>query len=157
MANNSDCDDADGNVHPGQAGFFSTPSHGTGTYDYNCDGTRSPQYGVYAGASCGYCDSSGSSCAYGTCGAVGDQATLTCGQSFFCGGFLASLVVQPMSVDNLLPQPVCYSYCGGVSAGFTQNVDCGQTATYTVCGTCATASTYSTAGTSMGSRAQGCN
>ena len=39
VADNSDCDDKDANVHPGQTGYFGTVSKGTGTFDYDCDGT----------------------------------------------------------------------------------------------------------------------
>ncbi|MCB9665790.1 MAG: hypothetical protein H6732_16900 [Alphaproteobacteria bacterium] len=33
-----DCDDGDARVFPGQEEFFSAPSYGRGTYDYNCSG-----------------------------------------------------------------------------------------------------------------------
>jgi hypothetical protein len=43
VKNNTDCDDTDGNAHPGQAKYFTTKSAG-GTWDYNCDGTNEGAY-----------------------------------------------------------------------------------------------------------------
>jgi hypothetical protein len=37
VTNSLDCDDLDPAAHPGQTAFFSVPTKGTGTYDYNCD------------------------------------------------------------------------------------------------------------------------
>jgi hypothetical protein len=39
VADNTDCDDGDANVHPGQTSYFGTASKGIGTFDYDCDGT----------------------------------------------------------------------------------------------------------------------
>jgi hypothetical protein len=80
VADKTDCDDGDANVHPGQTAFFGTPSLGTPhTFDYNCDGNKEKQTPEYPGGSCRFCG------AVGTC----DQTTTTCmsaGQtaSFIC-------------------------------------------------------------------------
>ena len=55
VADNTDCDDEDANVHPGQTGYFGTASNGTGTFDYDCDGTLEKEFPEYPGASCTFC------------------------------------------------------------------------------------------------------
>ena len=40
---NNDCDDNNGNAHPGQTSFF-TVSRSNGTYDYNCDSASEKLY-----------------------------------------------------------------------------------------------------------------
>jgi len=35
-----DCDDQDPEAHPGQKKFFTTPSRGTASFDYDCDGVE---------------------------------------------------------------------------------------------------------------------
>jgi hypothetical protein len=45
LTGTGDCDDTDTNVHPGQAGWFTTISNG-GTWDYNCNGTVESEYGA---------------------------------------------------------------------------------------------------------------
>lgn len=41
----SDCNDGDANAHPGQASYFTSASAGSGTWDYNCDGSVTAQQG----------------------------------------------------------------------------------------------------------------
>ena len=40
-----DCCDTDPMVHPGQTAYFTSPSQ-CGSFDYDCDGTATPQYGL---------------------------------------------------------------------------------------------------------------
>ncbi len=82
--NNGDCDDHDSNVNPGQAGYFTHPSAGTSTYDYNCDGVLSKQTPEFIGASCGTCSNS-PSCGDYNCGSSTGGTSLGCHESFFCG------------------------------------------------------------------------
>ena len=53
-----DCCDGDPDVHPGQAAYFTTPSH-CGGFDYDCDGVATSQYGI-------------ASCAWAGLGCAGD-------------------------------------------------------------------------------------
>jgi len=72
----SDCDDGDSRVNPSQSGYFSTPSYGTGTFDYNCDGSLEKQWTDY-----GSCDSWGSSIGDCTLGDAGWHGSVPgCGQ-----------------------------------------------------------------------------
>jgi hypothetical protein len=43
-----DCDDADANAFPGQTAYFDVPRTG-GSFDYNCDGSQTKQYGTVSG------------------------------------------------------------------------------------------------------------
>lgn len=79
VAAGDDCDDADPRAYPGQVGFFSTSTEGTGGYDFDCDGTEEQEY---PGAV--WCQGSGTAC-------EGDGWTLGvpgCGES----GLLARCV-----------------------------------------------------------------
>jgi hypothetical protein len=123
VADHSDCDDNDANVHPGQTAFFGTPSHGTGTYDYDCDGTLEKQTPEYPGGSCGFCTGGFLNCSYSsTCGAANAAGTFACGlHSSGCSG-----------------GGICLFLCGAIAqAAFTSTVQCGTTATVTQCGSCA--------------------
>ena len=55
VADNTDCDDGDASVHPGQTGWFTAASKGLGTFDYDCDGTEVKEFPQYPGASCTFC------------------------------------------------------------------------------------------------------
>jgi hypothetical protein len=65
VTNGGDCDDADGNVHPGQTAYFSgsyTNGAGAQSYDYDCSGaeTEDPGGGFFHFTSCaGTCDEEG--------------------------------------------------------------------------------------------------
>ncbi len=116
VADNTDCDDGDGNVLPGQTAYFGSPSMGVGTFDYNCDGTLEKGVAEYAGSFCQFCSLSGSTCVQSsTCVASGQTAAVTC------------------NTFNLAGHPICK--ISGLSA-FFNTVACGQTTTYFTCGTC---------------------
>jgi hypothetical protein len=44
VANGLDCDDLDPLAHPGQTGYYNTPTKGTGSYDYNCNSVDEPEF-----------------------------------------------------------------------------------------------------------------
>jgi hypothetical protein len=170
-ANNGDCDDNDINVNPAQTGFFTKPSSGTGTYDYNCDGSLTKQIPEFIGASCGTCENN-PSCGDYNCGSGTGQTSLGCHSSIFCG-ILAlgpttvasdthTLAVPVAPVGTVISPPIIVqSYC--CSSG-TQGItsfsgpttspsgSCGVPGTETYCGTCTGASSanYSTAPVTQG-------
>ncbi|HEY2749022.1 MAG TPA: hypothetical protein VGL86_30585 [Polyangia bacterium] len=118
-ADNTDCDDGDANAHPGQTAFFSTPSHGTGTYDYDCDGALEKGLFEAPGASCHYCYGTFMSCTSPTdCNTAGQQSALGGCSCLFC------IPGHP---------------CGPPQQGFNQTVGCGTNGNWVVCETCATA------------------
>jgi hypothetical protein len=127
VADNTDCDDHDVNAHPGQTAYYSTPSTGVGTFDYNCDGTLEKGVTEYPGAYCTFCGTPTASCpTQSGCTSSGETASLSCAESIYpCGGF-----------------PI-FRLCTGCgvfrTSGFTSTVPCGQSATYTQCGTCSAA------------------
>jgi hypothetical protein len=96
VANNGDCDDHDGNVNPGQAGFFTHPSAGTSTYDYNCDGVLSKQTPEFIGASCGTCEDN-PSCGDFNCGSSTGGTSLGCHNAIFCGIIRTFDEVKPLT------------------------------------------------------------
>jgi hypothetical protein len=141
VADNTDCDDKDANVHPGQTVYYGVPSKGTGTYDYNCDGKIEKQTPEYPGDSCGYCGSSGGTflncAASSTCSSANAQSGFGCGLT--SGGC----------------SPVCLLFCGTFSnTGFTSAVSCGAVGTLTICGTCSASGGAPSSGT--GSQQQLC-
>lgn len=128
----TDCDDHDGNAHPGQSSYFGSPSLGIGTYDYNCDGTLQKSVPEELGGYCGYCTGTAPSCGeQSTCPASGDQAGFTCTARYL---FFCNPITRICSSS---------SFCStGTTGAFTSTVACGTTATYTTCGTCSAASGY---------------
>ena len=73
-------------VHPGQTGYFTSPSQ-CGSFDYDCDGKATPQYGLancqWNGLACsgdGFVDSTpcGATAAFSVCASTG---LLTCAAS----------------------------------------------------------------------------
>lgn len=143
VADHTDCDDGDGNAHPGQTAFFYAVSAGTHTWDYNCDGNPNEKETIDA-AYCGFCSTASGSCAKSyTCGAANNQGTIgNCVNFHICN----------------LPPGGCFNACvalGGAS-GFTTTVACGAFGTITNCGTCTVAG--GSCGTSSGgSKQQGCH
>jgi hypothetical protein len=122
VADNTDCDDGDGNVHPGQQGFFSTPSKGTGTFDYNCDGnqTHSP---IYSGASCELVTGSPFI-------SPGCSTTTTCGTSTAQTGL-------GIGYCRSTGCTFCLEYCcGAPTQGYIGDATCGQPAQYRWCYAC---------------------
>ena len=51
----TDCCDSDGNAHPGQTAYFTTPRIGCGGYDYNCVNGDEQQHGVCPNSSPNFC------------------------------------------------------------------------------------------------------
>jgi hypothetical protein len=149
VLDNTDCDDHDANVHPGQTAFFGTASNGIKTFDYDCDGTLEKGVAEYPGASCTFCPSC-SACAPGstTCSSSGAQASLACPlEGGICLSTLQSteilMSVVPMSVlpaaTIVSPPPIIIkTACCGCNdhAGFNATVTCGQSGSYVTCGTC---------------------
>jgi hypothetical protein len=157
VADNTDCDDGDASVHPGQTGWFTTASKGIGTFDYDCDGTAVKEFPQYPGASCTFCpDACTAGCSAATsstCGSATAQASLACNSSGIC----LTRIVPPLSTAETtiaaetITSPIKGNNgCCGCSdhGGYTQTaeVQCGQSASYTTCGTCG-----STSGTTIGS------
>jgi hypothetical protein len=70
-----DCNDGDVRVHPGQTGYFPSPSGGS--FDFNCDGEAEPRYPdlVDCAGGSGGCAGSGWSGQVPACGAQGMYAT----------------------------------------------------------------------------------
>ena len=77
VSNKDDCDDGDSRAHPGQTSYFDTPSAGTQSFDYNCDGKREQQFTALAA-----CVKSGGDCT----GDGWETAVPDCGQD---GSFVA--------------------------------------------------------------------
>ncbi len=154
VADNTDCDDHDANAFPGQTAYFSTTSAGVHTYDYNCDGMTEKGVPEYPSASCTFCPSacSGNGCsdpASSTCGSANAQGSLSCGRE----GGICPIIIQPQPIMSAaeLALPVStlasniiiqLNACCGCNdhAGFTAAIGCGQSGTYTTCGTCGSAS-----------------
>jgi hypothetical protein len=84
----ADCNDAEGDVNPGQTQFFSTPIPGADPsvdYDYNCDGTEEMESSALQGCSASKtCDANGWDGKVPMCGEVGTWTV--CGlQTGVCG------------------------------------------------------------------------
>ncbi len=143
VADNTDCDDGDANVHPGQTGWFGTVSKGTGTFDYDCDGTPVKEFPEYPGAGCTFCPGC-SACAPGsaTCGSTGAQASLACPLE---GGICLSTLQPTQTLMSVVPAAaivgppiIIKTACCGCDdhAGFNATIACGQSGAYVTCGTC---------------------
>ncbi len=148
VEDNTDCDDGDINVHPGQTGWFGTRSLGIGTFDYDCDGTQEMYYHQYPGATCKFCpDACSAGCSAtpaSTCAAAGATGSLACNSTGIClGTILSAGEVQLTSASTGVSVPpitkVNNGCCGcNDHGGYTQSasVMCGQTASYTTCSAC---------------------
>jgi hypothetical protein len=169
VTNNTDCDDGDARVYPGQTAYFSSPSLGKHTFDYNCDGSLEkgiPEYPSYFGPSyCGYCggvQSTTPACSVSTyscsTSTSGSQSTLGCSEYF--GFRIGAATAASKGVTTLAVPIVClncvYSYCGtsptadpnwqsDPGSGFAGATACGTSGTFIYCGTCSgsTGSPYS--------------
>jgi hypothetical protein len=155
VASNTDCDDGDANANPAQTGWFTTPSKGRGTFDYNCDGIVEKEQSEFPGSFCQFCGSTSATPACPpnpngneTCVDSGDQAKLSCTEGYvFCDIRLP--VTEALVVPDLIIRPLQCPECGpGDQAGFTTTVNCGGSAAYTTCGSCSTASGTQTPTTS---------
>jgi hypothetical protein len=148
VADNTDCDDHDAQVFPGQTAFFSTTSAGVHTFDYNCDGMMEKGVPEYPGASCTFCPSacSGNGCSDPTssmCPSANTQGSLSCPRE----GGICLTVINPgpvMSAAEIAaavvspPVIIQLNACCGCNdhAGFNATVACGQSGNYVTCGTC---------------------
>lgn len=76
-----DCCDTDAQAHPGQTSFFEQPDH-CGSFDYDCDGKLTPQYGAVSCSWYGFgCSGDGFQSPTPSCGAAGTYDT--CNLGFF--------------------------------------------------------------------------
>jgi hypothetical protein len=148
VADNTDCEDGDPNVHPGQTTFFAMQSPGsTHTWDYDCDGIMEKGIPEYPGASCTFCPGC-SACGPGatTCSGTGAQASLACPLE---GGIclantleteqpILMSVIPAAALTVSPPIIIIKTACCGCDdhAGFNATVACGQSGTYVTCGTC---------------------
>jgi hypothetical protein len=80
VADNTDCDDGDANVHPGQTAYFGAASIGIGTFDYNCDGAQQKETPEYPGGVCHFCGAVGSCTTYPATCASGATGSFQCPQ-----------------------------------------------------------------------------
>ncbi len=124
VASNTDCDDGDGNVKPGQTAFFDVASKSKGTYDYDCDGSIVKGLPENLGSACKFCTGGDTLFSCGTpsstCASAGQTAGVNCSVQCNSGGKFYFCSCQP-------------------SDGFVFTVDCGVGGSYKVCGTCPSA------------------
>lgn len=142
VADNRDCADADPRAFPG-AGFQTSPIVGTSSYDFDCNGSIQKQYAEYPGGTCHFCGAPKLCQDSPLCGTANQQSYFSC-----------ALTTQ---VCGFFPNIQFCEVCGGRTAvgGFTANIPCGVTATYSTCSTCPSQSTGPSAATTS-SRTQGC-
>ena len=145
-ANNTDCDDANNLVHPGQNLWFSTP-RSNGSFDYNCNGVF--DHGIPEGVvTCNFCGTD----SRGACGFVSSTCS-TAGQTAgeLCALFkLGSCVPRSFTT---LDSSTGTTYTGK----FGVTVGCGASnGNFFICGTCPSVGT--TAGpVANGSAVQVCH
>jgi hypothetical protein len=89
--NGDDCCDIDANAHPGQTTFF-TQLDQCGSYDYDCDGKVTPQYGAVSCQWQGFTCSGSGFDQVPACGASGQYET--CNLGFFTCNPSADMRVQ---------------------------------------------------------------
>lgn len=46
--NGNDCCDTDPQAHPNQTSFFTQAAHLCGSFDYNCDGSQTPEWQLFS-------------------------------------------------------------------------------------------------------------
>jgi hypothetical protein len=159
VADNTDCDDGDLNVHPGQTAFFTVASSGKHTFDYNCDKTLTKQYPEYPGGNCKFCGSTDAcSLTSATCSTANQASAFQCpleyigiikfDESIASDGPLITPIgvpgeIAPRAAVGVVPiQPIPRPSCCGCNTndrrGFLTTVGCGVSAysTYT-CNPCA--------------------
>lgn len=74
-----DCCDTDAQAHPGQGSFFVQPDH-CGSFDYDCDGNLTPEYGAVSCTWYGFgCSGDGFQSPAPSCGAAGTYETCNLG------------------------------------------------------------------------------
>jgi hypothetical protein len=133
VADNTDCDDGDANVHPGQTNFFGVSSKGVGTFDFDCSGSVEKESPEYPAATCKFCGPVGMcEVTRASCTVAGQQAYLSCA----LGTTICAQVGTKLSACSFCGRGLL----GSRDVGFTTAVACGVTATFTTCGTCSVAS-----------------
>jgi len=178
VVDNTDCDDGDPNVNTKQTGFFSTPSLGKHTFDYNCSNTNEIETPVYAGSSCKFCGSPGACATTSTtCSSSGATGSFQCPQegvyripvgpiepvqttaatmtptATAAPTALASMpVVDPTGETPrfVLPPPSCCGCAANDKTGFLVNVACGAVGTTYTCTACSGLGGGTGAGTPTG-------
>jgi hypothetical protein len=121
VADNTDCDDGDANVHPGQTMFFTTASAGLHIWDYDCDKTVIKQTPEYPGGTCKFCGAVGACSAYSlTCSTASQASSWQCPQEFI--GIIK--FDQPLSTDGPLitPLPSVGGGLGGSASGSPDSI-----------------------------------
>lgn len=74
-----DCCDTDPQAHPGQGNFFTQPDH-CGSFDYDCDGKLTPEYGAVSCTWYGFgCSGDGFQSPLPACGTAGTYQTCNLG------------------------------------------------------------------------------
>jgi hypothetical protein len=117
LTGTGDCNDSDANVHPGQSGYFTTPTLtdlGSNTYDYDCNGTISYHYSGSGGLiSAGSC--AGPTSCNAPAGTLGIYGTVGCGIS-------VPEVVDQGNVATCSAGHTCDIW-SVVASGYTQGCD----------------------------------
>jgi hypothetical protein len=157
VADNTDCDDGDSNVHPGQTAFFPTKSrNGLGSFDYNCDGKDEKETPEYVGGSCKFCGSPGScSLSSATCSTANTASSFQCPQEFYIpirqlsepisidieplGGLTSRASVTPVPIVPIPNRLECCGCLANDRTGFLAAVNCGASANTFTCQPCAAA------------------
>jgi len=161
VADNTDCDDGDANVHPGQTAFFTTVSAGLHIWDYDCDKTITKQTPEYPGKACTFCGAVGScQLTSATCQSANQASAFQCPQEFVgiikldeplsldaptSRGIAAPSGVVPLAtgVTPIVPIVPIFNQCCGCYAndrtGFLGAVNCGATTNTYTCNPCAAA------------------
>jgi hypothetical protein len=186
VADNTDCDDGDSNVHPGQTAFFATKSrNGTGTFDYNCDGVLTKKTPEYVGGSCKFCGAVGAcSLVSATCSAANQASSFQCPQEFYTPiikGFSSEIdatiprlavpgrseplassgdivpLADPAVAIPILPGRLeCCGCLANDRTGYLTTVACGASATTYTCNPCAGVNQGPAAATATAGVVQNC-
>jgi hypothetical protein len=127
VEDDTDCDDGNVNVHPGQLSYFAV--HRTnGSFDYDCSGTITKETPEFVGGSCRFCSSLKLTCgSSSTCATAGAQASFDC---------RATRCTKELCIGT--------TCSAGYASGFKVNVACGETGAQVTCGTCAAADAAAT-------------
>jgi hypothetical protein len=162
VADNTDCDDGDSNVHPGQTTFFPTKSRaGAGTFDYDCDGVLTKKTPEYINGKCQFCGSTDAcSLVSATCLNANQASSFQCpleytgiikaDEPLSTNGPLITPVgvpgdLAPRAAGVIVPPPIiiirpqCCGCYANDRTGFLGTVQCGATANTYTCNPCAAA------------------